>query len=131
MVYSMLCLLRMIKAAGKLHARMLTNILRLPMSFFDTTPIGRIVNRFSNDVDTIDNDLPWMVQNFFEGAFIILSTLLVISYSTPIFLSVILPIGFIYFLIQVFMPSFTGMSVVKVIRNLCCTFVMYSFEIIM
>lgn len=39
-----------ITAARKLHENLLMNILRSPMSFFDTTPIGRIINRFSKDI---------------------------------------------------------------------------------
>ena len=45
-------------AAKNLHVGMLNNVLRLPMSFFDTTPLGRIVARFSKDQDTLDKKLP-------------------------------------------------------------------------
>ena len=46
-----------IKASNCLHSKMLTQILRSPMSFFDTTPLGRILNRFSKDVDNCDTAL--------------------------------------------------------------------------
>ena len=36
-----------LNAASVLHGTMLTRILRSPMAFFDTTPLGRILNRFS------------------------------------------------------------------------------------
>ncbi|KAL5009766.1 hypothetical protein ScPMuIL_012071 [Solemya velum] len=101
-VYTILIMLNMVKAAGILHAAMLFNVLRSPMTFFDTTPTGRIVNRFSHDVDTVDSELPWIVMNFLEGIFEILSITVAISYSTPIFLSVIIPIGIVYFIIQRF-----------------------------
>ena len=47
-----------LSAAKVLHTGMIVRTLRSPMSFFDTTPIGRVVNRFAKDIDTIDNTLP-------------------------------------------------------------------------
>lgn len=42
----------------ELHAVMLNYVFRWPMELFDITPLGRIVNRFSKDMDTVDNILP-------------------------------------------------------------------------
>jgi len=55
-------------ASKKLHNEMLATVIHAPMSFFDTTPLGRIINRFGEDTDAMDNDLRWY---FFEwiGAF--------------------------------------------------------------
>ncbi|CAH8873037.1 unnamed protein product [Trichobilharzia szidati] len=47
-----------LRAANLLHQRLLTRILHAPASFFDHTPLGRILNRFSNDVDNLDHTIP-------------------------------------------------------------------------
>lgn len=41
-----------------LHRNVLFGIIRSPMKFFDITPVGRILARFSNDINTVDNTLP-------------------------------------------------------------------------
>ncbi len=43
------------------HDKLLEKILFMPISFFDVTPVGRILNRFSQDIATIDEDLPMTV----------------------------------------------------------------------
>lgn len=47
-----------IYSAKFLHDTLVHYTLRWPMELFDITPLGRIVNRFSKDVDTVDNTLP-------------------------------------------------------------------------
>lgn len=54
----------MMRASRKLHAYILARLYHNPLSFFDTTPLGRIVNRFSKDIDMIDNTLPFNIRSF-------------------------------------------------------------------
>ena len=90
-----------VRASRTLHARMLKNILRSPMSFFDTTPLGRVLNRFSKDIYVIDELVPRILSSFIATLFTVISTLLVIIIVTPIFAVVIVPLGIFYFLVQV------------------------------
>ncbi|XP_024216145.1 multidrug resistance-associated protein 1 [Halyomorpha halys] len=89
-----------VNAGAMLHSLLLKNIMHSPMSFFDTTPQGRILNRFSKDIDVLDNTIPYMLKQTFVALAPLLGTIFVISYSTPYFLIVIIPMGFVYYLIQ-------------------------------
>ncbi|KAI3526549.1 hypothetical protein L1887_05806 [Cichorium endivia] len=51
-------------AAQKLFVKMLTNVFRAPMSFFDSTPAGRILNRVSVDQSVVDLDIPFRLGGF-------------------------------------------------------------------
>uniref|UniRef100_A0A8C2GV36 ATP-binding cassette, sub-family C (CFTR/MRP), member 3 n=1 Tax=Cyprinus carpio TaxID=7962 RepID=A0A8C2GV36_CYPCA len=91
-----------IQAARKLHQTLLDNKFHTPQSFFDTTPIGRIINRFSKDIYVIDEVLPSTVLMFLGTFFASVSTMIVIIFSTPIFALVIGPLALIYFFVQRF-----------------------------
>ena len=43
--------------ARKIHNNMLNSVLRTKLSFFDTTPQGRIMNRMSKDTDSVDTNI--------------------------------------------------------------------------
>lgn len=46
-------------AARAMHHYLLKHVMRASQTtFFDVTPVGRILNRFSHDIDEVDNDLP-------------------------------------------------------------------------
>ncbi|PVD27626.1 hypothetical protein C0Q70_12792 [Pomacea canaliculata] len=93
---------RTVVASKNLHSRLLASVLRAPMVFFDTTPVGRIINRFSRDIDTIDNILPSNTQESVSNGAMVLVTIIVISISTPLFIFLVIPVIILYFLIQTF-----------------------------
>ncbi|GFT34184.1 multidrug resistance-associated protein 1 [Nephila pilipes] len=92
-------------ASNVLHNGVLTNVLKSPMSFFDTTPLGRIVNRFAKDVDTVDVTIPMTLRSWLSCLLQVISTIIVITVQTPIFLVVVFPISIIYYFIQRFYLS--------------------------
>ncbi|XP_077634942.1 ATP-binding cassette sub-family C member 2 isoform X5 [Crocuta crocuta] len=89
-------------ASSILHQQLLNNILQAPMSFFDTTPTGRIVNRFAGDISMVDDTLPMSLRSWILCFLGIISTLVMICTATPIFVIVIIPLGIIYTSVQMF-----------------------------
>lgn len=90
-----------LRSASMLHTLILKSGLRAPMSFFDSTPSGRIVNRFSKDIDVVDSQLPRSLHSWVVCALSVMGTIAVICYSTPMFLVIILPMSILYYLVQV------------------------------
>ncbi|XP_036368003.1 canalicular multispecific organic anion transporter 2 [Octopus sinensis] len=106
LVYAIMYAMGTIKAAASMHFRLLDNIIHCPMSFFDTTPIGRIINRFSRDIDIVDNTLAFIIRRWLQIVLQSIGTIIIIGYSTPDFLVVVLPIMLVYYIIQtVYIPS--------------------------
>ncbi|KAJ8918530.1 hypothetical protein NQ315_013034, partial [Exocentrus adspersus] len=89
-------------AAIYLHDLLLSGVLRSPMLFFDTTPLGRVLSRFSKDMEVVDANMPWYVSDGLYCFFEVIGTVVVISYTTPLFTSVIIPISLLYYFIQRF-----------------------------
>lgn len=85
-----------IEASRKLHERMAFAIFRSPMSFFETTPSGRILNRFSSDVYRVDEVLARTFNMLFANSARAFFTMAVIATSTPAFLLFVVPLGWVY-----------------------------------
>lgn len=90
-----------IRASRILHSDMLARIMKAPMAFFDVTPVGRIINRFSKDMDSVDHELPGNINDFIECSMAVVSSLIVICISTPYFLIAVFPLALIYIALQV------------------------------
>ncbi|XP_051770127.1 ATP-binding cassette sub-family C member 3 isoform X1 [Ctenopharyngodon idella] len=92
----------MLKAARATHLHMLQAILRAPQAFFEATPSGRVLNRFSKDVDTIDSLIPDNIDIWMRTFWYTVNVLLVCSALTPMFLIVIVPLMLFYWWVQRF-----------------------------
>lgn len=90
-----------ILASRCLHQSMLHDVLRSPMAFFERTPSGNLVNRFSKEMDTIDSVIPSIIKMFMGSMFNVLGACVVILISTPL-VAVIVPfLGLLYVFVQV------------------------------
>eukprot|EP00172_Hildenbrandia_rubra_P001929 Plantae.Rhodophyta-Hildenbrandia_rubra.ctg2564.p1 GENE.Plantae.Rhodophyta-Hildenbrandia_rubra.ctg2564~~Plantae.Rhodophyta-Hildenbrandia_rubra.ctg2564.p1 ORF type:complete len:1432 (+),score=206.38 Plantae.Rhodophyta-Hildenbrandia_rubra.ctg2564:367-4662(+) len=77
---------RVMHASKGIHNRLLNRIMSATPGFFESNPTGRLLNRFSRDIDQMDTFLPTAAQNFLNIAFIILGALVTISWILPWFL---------------------------------------------
>ncbi|KAI1180948.1 P-loop containing nucleoside triphosphate hydrolase protein [Nemania sp. FL0916] len=86
------------RASKALLKQAVTRTLRAPMSFFDTTPLGRITNRFSRDVDVMDNNLTDAMRMYFLTMVTVLSVFILIISFFYYFAIALVPLAFIFVL---------------------------------
>lgn len=96
-----------IRASERIHQELLEKILRLPMAFFDTTPLGRILNRFSADIATVDTRIPNKLMDILLYVISVASTLLLVVFTTPSFMALVPFLIFGYWIAQ---HCFLGVS---------------------
>ncbi|KAH8664304.1 P-loop containing nucleoside triphosphate hydrolase protein [Xylariales sp. PMI_506] len=85
-------------ASKTLLRQAVTRTLRAPMSFFDTTPLGRITNRFSRDVDVMDNNLTDAMRMYFLTMAMILSVFALIIAYFHYFVIALVPLALLFLL---------------------------------
>ncbi|KAF5944081.1 hypothetical protein HYC85_018158 [Camellia sinensis] len=84
-------------AAKRLHDAMLNAILRAPMVFFHTNPLGRIINRFAKDLGDIDRNVAVFVNMFLDQVSQLLSTFVLIGIVSTMSLWAILPLLLLFY----------------------------------
>lgn len=68
------------RAARLLHELLLEHVLKAPLQFFEVTPVGRILARFSKDMDILDTSLPSQISDLMWCMFEVISPLVYYSY---------------------------------------------------
>ncbi|XP_072488245.1 ATP-binding cassette sub-family C member 12 isoform X2 [Notamacropus eugenii] len=103
-------------ASSTLHDHFFEKILKSPMSFFDTTPTGRLMNRFSKDMDELDVRLPFHAENFLQQFSMVLSILVILAAVFPAVLFVLAVLAIIfYILLRIF---HRGIQALKSVENI-------------
>jgi len=90
-----------VKVSRIMHHKLLSNVVASPMMFFDTTPSGRILNRFGKDIDAIDSVIAPCALFWMMCTLRVVFTVIVVTMTTPLILSAVVPSGLLYLLIQV------------------------------
>lgn len=106
-IASVLLWIGCMRAGRDIHRKLLDSVLHFPMSFFDTNPSGRIMNRLSKDIDILDSLLPVLITHGLLLLSQVITTLIVIIASTPFIVVVVLPVMVLYYFILIVYISTT------------------------
>ena len=86
-----------LRASEVLHGELLSRVVYVPSRFFDKTPIGRVVNRFSKDMEEIDIEVAEKVFEFVQNMCSTTGVLVVIGVITPVYLLALFPLSLIVY----------------------------------
>lgn len=89
-----------VDAAEAIHHRALNGILASVIRYFDANPSGRILNRFSRDLDAIEKDLSWSLEESFMALLNSIGAIAVMLTTLPFMGLIVLPVVFVYWYLQ-------------------------------
>ncbi|KAJ1816177.1 hypothetical protein LPJ56_002435 [Coemansia sp. RSA 2599] len=90
--FAVLLVAAVYKSSKRFHQQALQRVLRSPMSFFDTTPLGRILNRFTRDIDSLDLALCDFFRQFYQNISRSIGSFVSIAILVPIFFAPLMPL---------------------------------------
>lgn len=85
-----------VKAGTTFFENLMRGVFRAPMRFFDTSPQGRVLNRFTSDTTTIDSSMPSSVGQFLNACVGIFASLVPVIWSQPLTLTLLIPAAILY-----------------------------------
>ncbi|RKF73241.1 ATP-dependent bile acid permease [Golovinomyces cichoracearum] len=91
-----------ITASRQIHQRLVQSVIRAKFGFFDVTPLGQLMNRFSKDLQTIDQEVAPISIGMMSCILAILVTIALVTFITPLFLFAAIPIGLMYVFVSMF-----------------------------
>ena len=86
-------LLASLRCSERLHDKMVVAVLQAPVLFFDSNPVGRIMNRFSKDVGCMDEVLPKTFLTSLQLVLLIFTPIIVPIVTNPWLLFVVVPLA--------------------------------------
>jgi ABC-type multidrug transport system fused ATPase/permease subunit len=99
-IHLLLWLRRALHAGVQLHDAAFMAVLKAPLRFFDRTPIGRILNRFSRDVDAVEREVALNLERTLAPVFHAFTALILLAATIPWLLIVIVPALYGYYVFQ-------------------------------
>ncbi|XP_054155706.1 ATP-binding cassette sub-family C member 2-like [Oppia nitens] len=99
-VYRFVYAISIIRTCIRLHRKLLARVMHAPMEFFDTTPLGRLLNRFNKDMYLIDIHLPVMFSQVLDYCLQCIGIVVSISILTPMFLIPLAVTVVVYYFLQ-------------------------------
>src|SRR3546814_457623 len=85
-----------------MYTRLTTSVLGTSLTFIESTPVGRIINRFSKDTDSIDDGLPFWLNILLAQMFSLTGTAVVLCIVTPALVPLLAAVGLVYYFLQSF-----------------------------
>ncbi|NXM08006.1 MRP2 protein, partial [Tyrannus savana] len=89
-----------LSASRSLHRQLLDNVLHLPLQRFGTNPAGQIISRFTKDLFVVYVCFHFYLRTWLNCTLDVIGTILVITSASPLFIVVVIPLGYFYFTIQ-------------------------------